>query len=80
MHLVTIDYNLIQIWYAYLKRFWDIAFQTFRRFWNGSDFRFERNRMSEFLSETSVWDAWCLCYDTLTYKLAKLYTFVYYKQ
>ena len=25
------------------KSFWDIAFQTFRRFWNESDFWFERN-------------------------------------
>ena len=31
--------------------------------------------MSEFLSENSVWDTCCLCYDKLTYKLAKLYTF-----
>ena len=30
--------------------------------------------MTEFLSETSVWDTWCLCYDRLTYKLAKLHT------
>ena len=35
--------------------------------------------ISEFLSETSIWDTWCLCYDRLTYKLAKPYNFVYYE-
>ena len=36
-------------------------------------------RMCEFELETSFWDTWCLCYDRLSYKLPKLYTFVYYE-
>ena len=35
--------------------------------------------MSEFLSETSICDTWCLCYDRLTYKFTKSYDFVYYE-
>ena len=37
-------------------------------------------RMDGFMSETSIYDTWCLCYDRLTYKLAKSYTFVYYEE
>ena len=36
--------------------------------------------MSELLSETSICDTRCLCYDRLTDKLAKSYTFVYYEE
>ena len=35
--------------------------------------------MGEYLSETSVWDTWCLCYHRLTNKLATSYIFVYYE-
>ena len=36
--------------------------------------------MSKFLSETSIYDTLCLCYDRLTYKLGKSYTFAYYEE
>ena len=36
--------------------------------------------MSKFLAENSICDTWCLCYDRLTYKLAKSYTLAYFEE
>ena len=74
-------YNLSQIWYAYLKKVSERQpFKLLCAFEMEVNFGSNATWMSEFLSETSVWDTLCSCYDKLTYMLPKLYIFVYYKE